>query len=119
VTYEVVDNVPIPTSVRSKNGSDKYDWDRLEKVNQSIFVPETEADEGDTDLKKLRRRVFNAARAYGRPKGKKFVAMIVTEQRTKTVFQDGEDMGQATIDVRGVRCWLQSIEDGQDGVHLS
>jgi hypothetical protein len=113
--YAVEKHVPIPASATRGDYSPKYNWDRLKEVGDSIFVPESEVPEGK-DLQFLRQRVYQAARKYASGKGKKFLALVVEETRANPKYvQPGlgvEDNGEpVNIIVRGVRVWLDSIDE--------
>lgn len=95
--YVVEKGIPIPKNGGVSAGETKYHWERLELGDSYWFGPE-EAPKGN--LNKLRQRVYNAARMYGLKTNKKFLALIVEEERGP---EDGEK-----ILVRGVRCWYEA-----------
>ena len=110
MAYEVSTNVPIPTGA-AREPQSTYNFHTLE-VGHSIFVPEEDAPDGNLD--KLRKKVYNAARGYGNPKGKKFLALVVEEERDNPEIQgaveEGIDVGDwpLKIKVKGVRCWYEA-----------
>jgi hypothetical protein len=113
MTYAIEKNIPIPAGASARQvTAPKYRWEELE-IGDSIFVEESEVPEGKT-LKDLRNRVYNAARAYGTPKGKKFLALVVEEERDNPelaeALEEGRDVGDwpLKILVKGVRCWYES-----------
>ena len=111
MAYEVSTNVPIPTGA-AREPQSTYNFHTLE-VGHSIFVPEEDAPDGNLD--KLRKKVYNAARGYGNPKGKKFLALVVEEERDNPLYPrwvDDRDPllepQEPKIKVKGVRCWYEA-----------
>lgn len=109
MAYEIEKNVPLPAGVsRGSAVNDKYQWDRME-VGDSFFIGEEEVAEGKT-LADLRQKVYNAARAFGKPKGREFKALVVEEEREIDVFleevgKEREFMGKGKEKFNGVRIW--------------
>jgi hypothetical protein len=116
MTYAIEKNVPMPTS-SGQNFAPVYRWDDMKEVGDSFFVGEETAPEGDTNLTKLRSRIYNAARAYGKPRNIEFKALVVEEERPNPEFRErssdpvpeGQEPEPQFIKVRGVRCWLMEL----------
>ena len=114
MTFEVEKNIPIPSGAKVVVGSnDVYKWDRLE-VGDSMFIPDSEVPPGKK-LSDLRNKIYNAARKFGAPKGRKFLSLVVEEERPNPDYREQQVEGAEPIPekikVWGVRTWrLKDLE---------
>ena len=113
MAYAIEKNIPLPDSVSTQNFAPTYNWNEMNEVGDSFFVGEETAPEGDTNLTKLRQRIYNAARAYGKPRNMEFKALVVEEKKPNPEYGSDQtkdaDPEPEFIMVRGVRCWLMSL----------